>query len=207
MNAIWRLLDPLLIKLSRRLEHLARRYPSGAHEADLRHTASVAPSARLYRSTAFDLFGPENLTIHEHARVHGAVRVATPAARVSIGRFSYVGPGTTILAEESITVGEYVYIANNVDILDSDAHSMDWRERRIEAQRVADGEPYDRSRIERRPVAIEDDVWIGAKATILPGVRVGRGAIVAAGAVVVKDVAPFTLVAGVPARLIRELPQ
>ncbi len=58
-----------------------------------------------------------------------------------------------------------------------------------------------------RPVTIEDGAWIGACAVILPGVTVGRGSIVAAGAVVTKDVAPDTLVGGVPARVIRELPE
>jgi acetyltransferase-like isoleucine patch superfamily enzyme len=56
-----------------------------------------------------------------------------------------------------------------------------------------------------RPIAIEDGVWIGSRAVVLPGVRIGRGAVVAAGAVVTRDVPPNALVAGVPARLVREL--
>lgn len=54
-------------------------------------------------------------------------------------------------------------------------------------------------------IVVEDDVWIGAGAVVLPGVRVGRGAIVAAGAVVTRDVEPMTVVAGVPARPIRQI--
>jgi len=53
-----------------------------------------------------------------------------------------------------------------------------------------------------RPVVIEDHVWIGMRAIILPGVRIGRGAVVAVGAVVTRDVEPLTVVAGVPARVI-----
>lgn len=56
---------------------------------------------------------------------------------------------------------------------------------------------------EYQPVTIEDDVWIGANVTIMPGVRVGTGSVIAAGAVVVRDVEPFAIVGGVPARLIR----
>ncbi|MCJ7702812.1 MAG: hypothetical protein MUO62_14610 [Anaerolineales bacterium] len=56
------------------------------------------------------------------------------------------------------------------------------------------------------PIHIGDGVWIGARATILPGVTVGSGAVIAAGALVNRDVAPNTLVAGVPAKVIRELP-
>ena len=56
-----------------------------------------------------------------------------------------------------------------------------------------------------RPVVIEDKVWIGINATILPGVRVGYGAIIGANSVVTKDVPPMTVVAGNPARTIKEL--
>jgi len=55
-----------------------------------------------------------------------------------------------------------------------------------------------------RPVVIERDVWIGANCTILPGVTIGEGAVVAAGSVVTKSVSAFTVVGGVPARVIRE---
>lgn len=54
-----------------------------------------------------------------------------------------------------------------------------------------------------KPVIIEDDVWIGARVTILPGVHIGKGSIVAAGAVVTHDVLPYSIVAGVPAKLVR----
>jgi galactoside O-acetyltransferase len=57
--------------------------------------------------------------------------------------------------------------------------------------------------IEDAPITIEDDVWIGAGAVVLPGVTIGRGSVVAAGAVVTADVAPQTMVGGVPARVIK----
>lgn len=56
-----------------------------------------------------------------------------------------------------------------------------------------------------RTICVEDGVWIGSRALILPGVRLGRGSVIAAGAVVTRDVAPNTMVGGVPARLIRDL--
>ena len=55
------------------------------------------------------------------------------------------------------------------------------------------------------PVVIEDDVWLAARVVVLKGVTIGRGAVVAAGAVVTKDVPPYTLVGGVPAKFIRAL--
>lgn len=62
-------------------------------------------------------------------------------------------------------------------------------------------------RMESRPVVVCDGAWLGARCTILPGVTVGEGAVVGAGAVVTKDVLPHTVVAGVPAVFIRELPK
>ena len=55
----------------------------------------------------------------------------------------------------------------------------------------------------RLPITIEDDVWLGAGATVVGGVTIGRGSIVAAGSVVTRDVEPFSVVAGVPATLVR----
>ena len=66
-----------------------------------------------------------------------------------------------------------------------------------------DEDPARRSTLHPRPIVLEEDVWIGSNATILGGVRIGAGAIVAAGAVVTRDVAPMTIVGGVPARFIR----
>ena len=54
-----------------------------------------------------------------------------------------------------------------------------------------------------QPVIIEDDVWIGARVTILPGCRICKGSVIAAGAVVTRDVPPYTIVGGVPARFIK----
>ena len=68
-----------------------------------------------------------------------------------------------------------------------------------------DSDPENRSSTYGRPVVIEDKVWIGINATILPGVRVGYGAIIGANSVVTKDVPPMTVVAGNPVRTIKEL--
>jgi len=63
--------------------------------------------------------------------------------------------------------------------------------------------PIDAQGVTRQGIVIEDDCWLGGGATILAGVRVGRGAVVAAGAIVTRDVPPYAIVAGVPARVVR----
>jgi len=99
-----------------------------------------------------------------------------------------------IRCREKIVIGNNVAISHDVTIMDSDAHTiMD-----IDAHTIIG------DYINTKPVFIGDHVWIGAKTTILKGVKIGNGAIIAAGSVVTKDVPPHSLVAGVPARVIRK---
>ncbi len=106
-----------------------------------------------------------------------------------IGNHVFINTGTTISATAEVKIGDRVQIANGVSILDSDFHGLKDRHCPPPAE----------------PIQIEDDVWIATKAIVLKGVTIGRGAVVAAGAVVTRDVAPYSLVGGVPARLIRPL--
>lgn len=109
-----------------------------------------------------------------------------------IGDNSNIGPSCFIGAFGGIRIGHDVMMAAKVAIL-SEEHYYQNQRVNIKAQGVY-----------RKETVIEDDVWLGARATILGGAHVGRGAVVAAGAVVKGDVAPFTVVAGVPARPIRK---
>jgi maltose O-acetyltransferase len=95
-------------------------------------------------------------------------------------------------ASAPITIGNRVGIGHHVVII-TDSHRLGDASQRL-GERLG------------RPVTIEDGVWIAARVTVLPGVTIGRGSAVAAGAVVTRDVPPNCLVAGVPARVLRELP-
>src|SRR5205814_260457 len=100
-------------------------------------------------------------------------------------RGTFINRATSIVAFERVTIGSECAIADEVRIADGDYHRIDDR-------------PL------RAPVAIGDRVWIGLRAIVLKGVTIGDGAVVAASAVVTRDVPPATLVAGVPARVVRE---
>ncbi|HYY55970.1 MAG TPA: acyltransferase, partial [Pyrinomonadaceae bacterium] len=126
--------------------------------------------------------------------------------QIQIGEWCYIGEGTRIWSQASISIGNHVLIAHGVDVHDTDSHPIDWQERRLDGQGILSAKGYRTpTQTISSPVSIEDDVWIGFKATVLKGVRLGRGAIIAACAVVTKDVAPWTIVAGNPARVVREL--
>lgn len=109
-----------------------------------------------------------------HNRRHG----------VAIGRNSRINRDCTLDIRNGLTIGDNVSISPEVMIL---GESHDYND-----PGFRDSEPG--------PVTIEDYVWIGSRAMILPGVTLGCGAVVAAGAVVTKNVAPMTVVAGVPAK-------
>ena len=124
-----------------------------------------------------------------------------PAGEISVGDDSIlVGP--IFMCAERISVGRRVLISYHVTIADCDFHPLDRAARRQDALANAHGGDASlRPPLVSRPVAIEDDVWIGIGAIVLKGVRIGRGARVAAGAVVTRDVPDGATVAGNPARL------
>ncbi len=108
--------------------------------------------------------------------------------------------GAVFMAAGSITVGARCVLSYNVTVADSDFHPLDVEARRRDAMANAPfGDRAQRPPMVSRPVVIEDDVWVGIGAIILKGVRIGRGATVAPGAVVTRDVAPGDLAAGNPA--------
>lgn len=119
-------------------------------------------------------------------------RIGTPLSgvrfhQVSIGRNVIVMPGCLMMSAGGIRIDDDARIAANVQII-SNNHDL-----------------YERYVITCKPVHIGKNAWIGAGATILPGVTVGENAVVGAACVVTKDVAPDTIVAGNPARFIKRI--
>lgn len=119
------------------------------------------------------------------------IRTVADGAKIVIGENVGVS-GCTISAANAITIGSRVLIGSGALIMDNDAHSILSKER----SKGAKGES--------KPIMIEDDVFIGARAIVLKGVRIGKGAVIGAGSVVTKNVQEFTIVAGNPARKIGE---
>jgi acetyltransferase-like isoleucine patch superfamily enzyme len=127
--------------------------------------------------------------------------------RILIGRDCYLGDGSRIWSAESVIIGDRVYISHNVNIHDTNSHSLNPEMRHQHFLDImSTGHPHENTvDIASQAVFIEDDVWIGFNSTILKGVRIGRGAIVAAGSVVTKDVPGFSVVAGNPAKIVKTL--
>jgi galactoside O-acetyltransferase len=122
---------------------------------------------------------------------------------VSVGARSIINESILICADR-ISIGDDVMIAWDVTVFDNDSHSVTFRHREDDVINWRDGR-QDWSHVPVAPITIGDKVWIGFGAAIAKGVTVGEGAVIAARAMVTKDVPPWTVVAGNPARVVREL--
>jgi acetyltransferase-like isoleucine patch superfamily enzyme len=146
----------------------------------------------------------QSIRFGAYARVDGTVEVYE-RGRLTVGSHFFLGRSRIYCAHE-MNIGNYVLISDNVSIMDSDLHPIQARHRRGIAEAWSAGAfPDVYVGIPGAAVSIADDVWIGFGASVLKGVTIGQGAIVGAGSLVNADVPPWTMVAGTPARVIREL--
>jgi acetyltransferase-like isoleucine patch superfamily enzyme len=145
------------------------------------------------------IIGHLRLRLGDDVRISGtttfsaASRAEEPV--LEIGDHAYVGYQVTISVGARVSLGRYVLVANRVFLAGDDGHPLD-----PVARRSQPGSG-------RGTIIVEDDAWIGESAIVLKDVRIGEGAVVAAAAVVTADVPPFTVVAGNPARVVREIPR
>lgn len=142
--------------------------------------------------------------IGEDSLVAGVLIVENENSRLAIGNRVFIGGQSLIDCAHQVRIEDDVLISYQVLIMDSDNHNLRASERIGDLKRWRT-QKYDWSSVNCAPVVIHSKAWIGARAIITKGVVIGEGGIVAAGAVVTKDVAPYTIVGGNPARVIREL--
>lgn len=144
------------------------------------------------------------LEIGEYSYIQGKIVMEKTNVVVHIGSRTFISSGTLLDAADEITVGDDVLIASGVLIMDHDSHAQEFVKRKNDVLDWCHGRK-DWSNVPRSRVVIGNKSWIGAKSIILKGVTVGEGAVIGAGSVLTKNVDPWTVVAGNPARVIREL--
>lgn len=143
------------------------------------------------------------LTVGDASIFAGRVAMDRDNAVIRIGARSFVGKGL-LAAAQSIEIGADVLLSWGVTIVDHQSHALNFADRAGDVTAWLTG-AKDWSKVEIAPVRIGDKVWVGFGASILPGVTIGEGAVVGAASVVTRDVEPWTVVAGNPARVIRRL--
>ena len=129
--------------------------------------------------------------IIETSPADGKAPILEIGDNVSIGEYSHITCANKITIGNGVLTGRFVLITDN-------AHGKCTNE-------DSDIAPLQRNIYSKGEVIIKENVWIGDKATILPGVTIGKGAVIAANAVVTKDVPDYTIVAGVPAKIVKQI--
>ena len=160
--------------------HYAERIRIGAH-------ARIAGNAVLRANTEH----PDGVSVGRRTSILENVLINANRGSVVVGNNSWLGPYCLLYGNGDIRIGDGVLIAGHTSINTVSHH----------AERV--DIPISEQGTEIAPVVIHDDVWIGLNAVILQGVTIGRGAIIGAGAVVTRDIPAWSVVRGVPAKVVR----
>lgn len=147
---------------------------------------------------------PGSITIGDNCRIYGRLQTQD-SGEIRIGNNSCVYLDSVIGSVNSIRIGNCVIISNHVHIYDNNNHPTSPRRRHQMCLDGFEGDAWQWRHSESAPIVIGDDVWIGEYAAVLKGVTIGEGSIVASHAVVTKDVPPYTIAAGNPARVVKEI--
>lgn len=145
----------------------------------------------IHRSARMDTPPYRKFSLGDYSVIESFACINNAVGDVMIGEHTRVGLHNTIIGP--VIIGNHVNLAQGITVTALN-HNFEDSNKRIDEQGVSTNQ-----------VVIEDDVWIGANAVILPGVTIGHHSVVAAGAVVTKDVPPHSLVAGVPAKIIKKI--
>lgn len=194
LRGLWRGLGDLLAVCDPMFLALGLRDAANAARARRRFqraAGSLAQRARIVNLSRLEL--GQGVVVQSDCLLHcGGLDWSDQRGQIRLGNHCYLGHGVTLYGAGGLEIGRDVLIGPGA-ILTSQGHEFRDVSRPIREQAHV-----------LAPIVIGDDVWIGAGALILPGVHVGAGAVIAAGAVVSRDVAPHAVVAGVPARVLRQ---
>ena len=147
--------------------------------------------SKIYRSVRMDTPPYRRFSLGQKSVIESYSCINNAVGDVVIGDHTRIGLHNTIIGP--VTIGSHVNLAQGITVTALN-HNFEAPERRIDEQGVS-----------TQQVIIGDDIWIGANAVVLPGVTIGNHCVIAAGAVVTKDVPPHSLVAGVPAKIIKQI--
>lgn len=199
-----RLLKHIAFKIIR-IQH---QYEDEYKNYSLKERCICNKSSKFYTTANISLLNNkvDSIIIRNNCHIRGELLIFNYGGKIEIGENCYVGEGSKIWSGESIKIGNNVLISHNVNIIDTNSHEINHLERaQGYTNLIKEGHPKEKGSILTAPITIEDYAWISFNVTILKGVAIGKGAIVAAGSVVTKNVEPFTLVAGNPAKFIKKL--
>lgn len=149
-------------------------------------------SVQIYEGVVLDTKYGGTIEIDHSTELLYGVLILTYGGTIKIGYGCSINPYTILYGHGNLTIGNNVLIAGHCLLIPANHKYDDITT------------PINRQGLTKKGIIIEDDVWIGSGCKILDGVKIGKGSIVAAGAVVNKNVLPYTVVGGVPAKIIKQ---
>ena len=169
----------------------------------------IAPGAVLHDTARIvnNLGYADAIRIGAFTHIKGELLTFGHGGKIEMGQYCFVGEYSRIWSAASILIGDRVLISHNVNIFDNDTHPIDAKTRHWQFKEIITRGQPKTIHLKEKPIVIGNDVLISCMSIILSGVTIGEGAIVGAGSVVTKDVPPWTIVAGNPAKTIREIPE
>jgi len=181
------------------------RQTEGWTHGPLPANVRIGAQTRITADYAFKRFlsrQPEALVLGSRCTMDGVHFAVGEQGKIEIGDYCYF-TNAVLLCELQLRFGNYVVIGWNATIADTDFHPINPAERIADAIACSPaGKGRQRPQIARKPVIIEDDVWIGPNATILKGVRIGAGAVIEPGSLITRDVPAGARMLGNPAQII-----
>jgi galactoside O-acetyltransferase len=148
-------------------------------------------------------FSGNSLVLGEHSIVHADISFEGSGGEIRIGDRCFLGR-SHLVCYRSIVIGDDVIMSWGVTIVDHDSHSIEWEKRRDDVRDWGRGRK-DWQHVPHAGVVVKDKAWIGFNVSILKGVTIGEGAVIGACSVVTRDIPPYAVAAGNPARVVRTL--
>ena len=174
-------------------------------EETFKKNAKIGENTRVFKEASINNYREEltKIYIGDNCDIRGDLMTFAHGGEIIIGNYSFVGERSKIWSAKKITIGNRVLISHNVNIHDNNSHPIDAGLRHKDFVHIKKIGFQKENDLKESEIVIHDDVWIGFNASILKGVTIGTGAIIASGSVVTKDVEPYTIVAGNPAKFIK----
>jgi acetyltransferase-like isoleucine patch superfamily enzyme len=190
------------------LANFPQKIANKLRQIEYKKGSVVGAGSRLYALASIDNFSGTRsaITIGNYSHVHGQLVAFAHGGSINIGDYCYIGDHSKIWSMSSITIRHRVFISHGVNIHDNSAHSLSAKDRHQHFLEIFNGNGHPAIKtllnVAASPIVINDDAWIGFNATVLKGVTIGQGAVVGACSVVTKDVPPYAIVVGNPARIV-----
>lgn len=180
------------------MQEMRKRAVIGINFNLLEYDRHAGTNLRIY-----NLNSRESIRIGDNVCIDGEL-FCNKMGRIEIGDFTVINHNTFIVADNLVKIGRSCFIARDVLIQDNNSHPIDPEKRK--QQSISHYiMPTDTYESDNSPIELEDCVWVGTRVIILKNVKVGYGSVIAAGAVVTKNIPPMSIVAGNPARVVKTI--